>query len=187
MAAPKNEKSEKSGKPIWKKWWFWVIVVIIVIVGASSGSDDKKTASTSSGSSSQAVDAAKSYKVGDTVPLKNHTLTVNSVNKSYKSSNQFDKPMDSSNSFVVVNVTLNNTGNDDLSANQFGFKLEDETGVQRTPTISSSVGDLLQSVTLSKGGKISGNLVFEGKTGSSVLKLHYEGGIFGGDEVVVNL
>lgn len=183
------QKGEKEKKAIWKKWWFWLIIVVLIIIGANSGEGDTKTSTTAnnSGSTNQTVETKKDYKTGDTIQLKNHTLTVNSVNKNYKSGNQFDKPQNSANSFVVVNVTLNNTGNDDLSANQFGFKLEDETGVQRNTTIVTTVADALQSVTLSKGGKLTGNLVFEAKTGSSILKLHYEGGIFGGDEIVVNL
>jgi len=167
---------------------FLILIVLIIVISASGGKDKKTSTTTSgSGSTTQTADTNKEYKVGDTIQLKNHTLTVNTVNKSYKSGNQFDKPQDSNNSFVVVNVTLNNTGNDDLSANQFGFKLEDETGVQRNTTIVTTVADTLQSVTLSKGGKLSGNLVFEAKTGSSVLKLHYQGGVFGGEEVIVNL
>lgn len=168
---------------------FFILIVLIIIISAASGDKDKNTSTTASnsGSSTQTADTNKTYKTGDTIQLKNHSLTVNTVNKNYKSGNQFDKPQDSNNSFVVVNVTLNNTGNDDLSANQFGFKLEDETGVQRNTTIVTTVADTLQSVTLSKGGKLTGNLVFEAKTGSSVLKLHYEGGMFGGEEIIVNL
>ena len=62
-----------------------------------------------------------------------------------------------------------------------------ETGTQRNTTIVSGVASPLQSVTLSKGGKTSGNMVFEAKADSKTLKLHYEGGIFGGQEVIVNL
>jgi len=167
---------------------FMVLIVLIIIISVASGGGKGKDSSNTSGSSSTATaDTNKEYKVGDTIQLNNHSLKVNSVNKNYKSGNQFEKPQDSNNSFVVVNVTLANTGNDDLSANQFGFKLEDETGTQRTTTFMSSVGNELQSVTLSKGGTTSGNLVFEAKTGSSTLKLHYQGGIFGGEEITVGL
>ena len=185
-----STKGEKGKKVIWKRWWFWVIVVIVIIIGANAGkggSSSTTSTASNSGTSNQTADTNKDYKVGDTIQLKTHTLKVNSVNKNYKSGNQFDKPQDSNNSFVVVNVTLTNTSNDDLSANQFGFKLEDETGVQRNTTIITTVTDTLQSVTLSKGGKLTGNIVFEAKSGSSVLKLHYQGGILGGEEVVVTL
>lgn len=166
---------------------FLVIIVLIIIISAASGGDKEKSTSSSSGNSSTEATANKEYKVGEAISLDNHTLTVNSVNKNYKSGNQFDKPQDSNNVFVAVNVTLENTGNSDLSANEFGFKLEDETGTQRNSTIVTGVSNPLQSVTLSKGGKTSGNIVFEAKADSKTLKLRYEGGIFGGQEVIVNL
>lgn len=88
---------------------------------------------------------------------------------------------------MSVNVTLENNGNDEISANEFGFKLEDETGTQRNTGFVTGVANPLQSVTLSKGGKTTGNIVFEAKANSATLKLHYQGGILGGDEIIVNL
>ena len=165
-----------------------VLIVLIIIISAASGGKSSSSSTTnSSGSSNQTADTNKVYKTGDTIQLKNHSLTVNSVNKNYKSGNQFDKPQDSANSFVVVDVTITNTGSDDLLVNDFGFKLEDETGTQRNTTFGGLADGKLQSVTLSKDGKTSGKIVFEAKSGSSVLKLHYQGGVFGGEEVIVNL
>jgi len=179
---------ENVKKPVWKRWWFWAGVIILVIIIANSGKgNDSKSSGNNGGSTVQNQPANTEYKVGDTIQLKNHSILVNSVNKNYKSGNQFDKPQDSNNSFVVVDVTVTNTGNDDLSVNDFGFKLEDETGTQRNTTFGGLADGKLQSVTLSKGGKTSGKIVFEAKTGSATLKLHYQGGIFGGEEVIVNL
>ena len=180
------QKDEREKKPIWKKFWFWVVVIIVIII-ASNGSKDNNSSTTSNSGSNSEQASNTEYKIGDTIQLKNHSIVVNSVNKNYSSGNQFDKPQDSANSFVVVDVTFINTGNDDLSVNDFGFKLEDETGTQRSTTFDGLSDGKLQSVTLSKGGKTSGKIVFEAKTGSSLLKLHYQGGVFGGNEVIINL
>ena len=183
----KVEKKKMSGGKKFCLGCGGLIVLIIIIAVIASTGNKNKSGSTSSNNSSTQQAAKTIYAVGDTIQLKNHTLVVNSVNKDYKSGNQFDKPQDSNNSFVVVDVTITNTGNsDDLSVNEFGFKLEDETGTQRNTTIGIVDGSL-QSVTLSKGGKTSGKLIFEAKKNSSTLKLHYSPGVFGGDEVTVNL
>lgn len=181
-----NKGEGKEKKVVWKKWWFWGLAIIVIIIASNSGKDGTSSTTNSSGSSNQTSEN-KDYKVGDVVQLKNHTIVVNSVNKNYKSGNQFDKPQDSANSFVIVDITVTNTGNSDLSVNEFGFKLEDESGTQRNSTYGGLADGKLQSVTLSKGGKTTGKIVFEAKAGSSILKLHYEGGVFGGDEVTINL
>jgi flagellar basal body-associated protein FliL len=163
-----------------------VVLIIIIVVIAGAGHKGSSTSTSSSGSTT-ATTANKEYKVGDVISLDNHTLTVNSVNKNYQTGNQFEKPQDSNNVFVTVNVTIANIGNDNsLSVNEFGFKLEDEAGVQRVPTFAT-VTNPLQSVELSKGGTTTGNIAFESKANSKTLKLHYSGGMFGGGEIIVAL
>ena len=169
------------------KFWtgFFILVILIIVISAASGGDN--STSTSSGGSAQTTTKTV-FAAGETIQMKNHTLLVNNVNKNYSSGNQFDKPSDSNNSYVVMDVTITNTGNsDDLSVNDFGFKLEDETGTQRNTTFGGLADGKLQSVTLSKGGTTSGKLVFEAKKNSATLKLHYSPGMFGGDEITINL
>lgn len=163
-----------------------VLIIIISVIAGGKGDKNSNNSGSTAKNSTQQTNAKKEYGVGDEIQLKNHTLKVNSVDKDYKSGNQFDKPQDSNNSFVVADVTVTNTGDSDLSVNEFGFKLEDDTGTQRDTTIGIVDGPL-QSVTLSKGGKTSGKLIFEAKKGSSTLKLHYSPGMFGGSEVTINL
>lgn len=164
---------------------FMIIIILIIIVSVAGGGDNDTN--TADNNSNQQSSEKTEFVAGETIQLNNHTLVVNNVNKNYSSGNQFDKPSDSNNCYVVMDVTITNTGdNDDLSVNDFGFKLEDETGTQRNTTIGIVDGPL-QSVTLSKGGTTSGKLIFEAKKNSSVLKLHYSPGIFGGDEITVIL
>ena len=74
-----------------------------------------------------------------------------------------------------------------MLVNDFGFKLEDETGTQRNTTFLSGVDGELQSVTLSPNGKTSGKLAFEAKKDSSKLILHYSGNFVSGGEITVKL
>jgi hypothetical protein len=124
------------------------------------------------------------YKVGDVVQLRNHQFTVTQVVPNYKTGNQFDKPQSDANMFVKVHVVIKNTGNSDLLVNMFGFQLEDETGTMRTVDMIMGLDNQLESVTLVKGGQIEGNIGFEAKQNSKVLKLHYTGGFLGGEEIV---
>jgi len=157
----------------------FVIIIIAIISGIAGGGKEE---------SAKTEPAKTVYATGETIQLKNHTLVVSDVNKDYKSGNQFDNPQDSNNSYVVMTVAITNTGSsDELAVNDWGFKLEDETGTQRSTTIGGIADGKLQSVTLAKDGKTSGKIVFEAKKNSSTLKLHYSPGIFGGDDITVNL
>ncbi|NLC59185.1 MAG: DUF4352 domain-containing protein, partial [Armatimonadetes bacterium] len=82
-------------------------------------------------------------------------------------------------------VRIRNTGDSDLPVNMFGFQLEDETGVKRNVALAG-VPDMLDTATLRPGGVIEGNLAFAAKPRSSVLNLHYAGGMFN-DSVVIDL
>jgi hypothetical protein len=165
-----------------------VVLIIIIAIASSGGNKNQTTTSTTKSGSQEATAGFKNeYKTGETVQLKNHQLIINSVDKNFKSSNMFDKPQSSENTFVVVDVTFINNGNKDIDVNEYGFKLEDETGTQRNTTFGGITDGKLQSVTLSPGGKTSGKIVFEAKADSKVLKLHYSPGLFGGSEVVVDL
>lgn len=176
-----EEPKKKKGLSKGAKWGIGCLglIVIIILIVAFSGGPSKNDKDT---------DNAKTvYTVGETINLKNHQLIVNSVDKNFKSSNQFDTPQNSENVFVTVNVTIVNNGSSDLSVNSFGFTLEDESGTQRNTTIIAGLDNDLGTVTVSPNGKVTGNLGFEAKANSATLKLHYSPGAFGGDEVTINL
>jgi hypothetical protein len=194
-----NANETGAKKPIYKKWWFWVLAVFILGALGSGASDTSTNTASNTGSQNQTAQdgnqpadtkqeaAPASYKVGDTVKLNNHEIVVKSVDKNHKSGNPYIKPQSSANTYVVIDVAVSNTGNQELPANQYGFKLEDETGTQRNVTYVDNIDGPMEWVTLSPGGKMSGKMVFEAKQNSSVYKLHYSPGSFGGKEVVIDL
>ncbi|MCL5094343.1 MAG: DUF4352 domain-containing protein [Patescibacteria group bacterium] len=167
----------------------WLALSILAFFAFLGGSGGGKTSNTNQPTQTNTVkteEKKSSYNIGETISLSDHQLIVNSVDKNYKTGNEYMAPQDPNNNFVAVNITLVNNGKNDLPANMYGFKLEDETGAQRMVTYVS-VANELQSVTLSPGGKVTGNIAFEAKSGSKVLKLHYSGNIFSGGEVIINL
>lgn len=181
----RGRKEMSSGKKIGIGCLGLVVIVIAIII--FSGSGNKSSSGGTSPDATNSGSQKSEYAVGEIVKLKNHELVVTDVKQGYTSSNMFDKPRSADNEFVVVTVQITNTGSDQIDANSFGFKLEDETGTQRNGTIVAGVDGELQSVTLSPGGKTAGKLAFEAKKGSSTLKLHYSPGLFGGDSVIIKL
>ena len=157
---------------------------VIGIIGAAAGGGD--TTTTGDGGTKKEENTKTEYKVGEKIDLGNHEIVVNKVVKGYKSTNMFDTTQSKANEFVVVNVTITNTSDDELPANEFGFTLEDEAGVKRNTTIVSDLDNTLEWVNLSKGGKLTGNMVFEAKKSSDKLVLHYTGGLWG-KEITVKL
>ncbi len=167
-----------------------VIIGIVAALGGGGNSSDNTTSSSTASSTSEQKSvstpaAATVYGVGDTIALAGQELVVTKVDKHYSSGNMFDKPSSSENNYVLVNVSIKNTGSSSLSVNPYSFKLEDETGTQRDSALALSDSPL-NSVTLSGGGNTSGNIVFEAKKDSSTLKLIYSPGLFSKD-VTINL
>ncbi len=158
------------------------IIILAVIFGKAS--DSSKT---SPSSNQTKTETKKGYVIGETVSMKDHQLVVSNLNADYQSGNLYDKPQGSDNVFVVMDVAITNIGSKDLLVNDWGFKLEDETGAQRNTSWFSGVEGSLQSVTLSPNGKTSGKLSFEAKKDSSKLILHYSGGIASGGEITIKL
>ena len=162
-------------------------VVVIIVLGAVSSMGNKGATSTSgSGGTAAASPTPSQFVLGQAIQFNNHALTVNSVQKAYDPHNQFEVPTNSADEFVLVSLTVKNTGSSDLDVNTFGMKLEDDSGTQRDSSVVS-VDNGLQSVTLSAGGTVTGNVVFEAKKGSAKLVFHYDPGIAGGSAVSVNL
>ena len=180
-----EEKKSSSGKKI--GIGCLGLAVIIIAIAIFSGSGNKSSSGGTSQDATNGGSERSEYAVGEIVKLKNHELVVTEVKQGYKSTNEFDKPQSGDNEFVVMTVQITNTGTDQIDANSFGFKLEDETGTQRNGTIVAGVDGELQSVTLSPGGKTTGKLAFEAKKSSSTLKLHYSPGLFGGEAVIIKL
>ena len=143
----------------------FLIGIIGAIVGGSSVKKNTPTTSDQKQQGQKAEETQEEFKIGDQVRRGDTILTVNKVDKDWRSSNKFDKPQSPDDVFVVVNITLENQGKSDINlAGFWDFKLQDFQGVQRSEAIAAGMGlNKLsgQSVTsLSPGGKITGDLLF---------------------------
>lgn len=163
---------EQKSKKIYRRWYFWVLVILVLIFIVISSSDSPKSSTNNQPSNQEEI-----FKIGDQVKRGDSVITVEKVNRNWQSSNQFDKPQNSENVFTVITVSVQNNGNSDLNLSSFwDFKLEDANGVQRNEAIGGIGLNKLTSsaTTLSPGGKISGDLIFEAPKDSTRLILHYK-------------
>ena len=194
----KDEKQlakTKSGKPFYKKAWFWVIVVIfIVLIGSQSKQAEKVGENKNSGSNGSSQiqkgepkkEEKTEFNVGDIIAFDGKELTVEKVERNWKSEKTYIKPKDGK-EYVKVSVKIENKSETEMNYNVFEFKVEDFNGAaERFDFQTYSLPDSLGSGNLVKGGKKSGSMIFEVPAGSS-LKLHYQPSFWSNKKVIVNL
>lgn len=164
-----------------------ILFVVLIIVGAiSSGSKSKttKVAESDNSKPQQAQQVQKEYKVGDVVKLGDREFVVNSTKRSKTISYSTAK---TGKEYMIMNVTIQNRGSDEVSFNTFDFKIQDINGAQTSADASSySLEDSLNSGTLAPNGKITGSLAFEIPEGTNA-KLIFQPSFWSKDRIVVTL
>ncbi len=186
---------DKSGKNWFARHKVLTVIIAIVLLGgiggAMSGDQSADTDSSSNSSSNNSESEQKTedkteFAVGETIDIDSRKLTVNSVERNYQTGNQFSQP-ESGNEFVLVNVTIENGSNSDLTYSTFNFELQDTNGVKHNEQITAITEGRLNTGTLAAGGKVTGNLVYEVPKDDSGLKLVFESGSLFGKTVTVKL
>jgi len=129
---------------------------------------------------------ATMQQVNKTITVDGREITVGQMIINYQSSNMFDKP-NGGNTFVVLTMTVRNTGSNDVYYNPLHFALEDQTGAKRTYALIAGIGRKMDMCTLSPGGSVAGQIGFEALKGSSTLKLHYKYNSIDGSDTVLDL
>lgn len=182
---------ENEKKPIYKKWWFWAIIIVIIIgiVSTQGANNTTKGNSTTTQASSNLFNTDKNekteYNQGEEARLGKGAITVTKVEKS-KGKN-YNKPK-AGKEFVIVYVTIENIGKDNLSYNPFYFKMQNSQGQQESTTFTMIDQDTaLQSGELIPGGKISGTITFEEPIGDTGLTLIYSDSIWSSKELKIKL
>jgi len=168
-------------KPIWKRVWFWLIVLIILGgAGISATKDNPSTAD-----EPKKTEAKEFYALGEEVKLKDNVLIVTGISKN--SGIEWDKPKDGQ-EFIVVNVTLKNGGDDEISYNPYDFSIQNSQG-QITNTTFTTIDKTtaLHTGKLAPKGEISGTIVFQEPINDSSLILKYKASIFSDSEIKVKL
>lgn len=118
-------------KPFYKKWWF-ILIAVIILISAFSGLGDDDTASSNDTAEPVAAEKQKDVEkekksefiVGDVVAVEKLDYTVNSI-EVVKSVGPSIYPTDAKDTFLVVDLTVKNNGNEAIMIDTSNFKLID--------------------------------------------------------------
>lgn len=176
---PKCGRDQRNFYSKHKVTTFLLIVVALAAVITALGGGKDDTLQT-------AAETQKlEYNQGEEARLGNGAITVTEVKKS--NGNSWDKPQ-TGKEFIIVNITIENKGNDKLSYNPFYFKLQNSQGQQESMTFTTIDSDTsLKSGELISGGKASGTIAFETTKGDTNLILIYNDNIWSSKELKINL
>ncbi len=123
--------------------------------------------------------------VGQKAVVEGIGLTVLSVSKSNQPA-QYMKA-DAGNTYVVVEVMIENVNSDNCSYNPYYFKIKDSAGVEYTEG-GFGLDAALQSGKLGRGEKVRGKVAFEVKQSAQGFVLTYSPSLFSGSALIrVNL
>jgi hypothetical protein len=120
-------------KPFYKKWWFILIAVIVLIsVFSGLGEDDETVSSSTDTNEPEAAEEKKDTKkekkpeftIGDVVTVEDLNYTVNSIEVT-QSVGPSIYPTDAKDTFLVVDLTVKNNGNEAIMIDTSNFKLID--------------------------------------------------------------
>lgn len=129
----------------------------------------------------------KEYKVGETVTMNNHSLTVTNVQRNYSTGNKYMAP-GSGNEFIKVTVKLENQTSGDINVSSYDFKVKNGNGSAEFPKSATySLDDKFDNTQLSPNGVKTGSLIFEVPKGDSNLKLIYKLSSVANKQIEINL
>lgn len=168
----------KNKKPFYKTPLFWIIIVLVIIaIAATSGSKDDSAKKVGSNAKTKTTEQAKTkFKVGEEVKLGDAVVIVNSVTKS--NGDEYNKPK-TGHEYVIVNVTIKNSGEENLSYNSFDFKMKNSQGNITDEAIFGNDSDTqLDYGELAKNGTVTGTIAFEQPKDDQGLVLIYQGDWF---------
>ncbi|KFM95164.1 DUF4352 domain-containing protein [Bacillus clarus] len=157
-------------------------------LAACGGTEETAKKVSSDPKSEQSTDKKeekKEFKVGETIQLGDHKLTVSNIEKSQ--GGEFDKPKED-HEFVIANVTIENGGKEEISYNPFDFSLQNSEGNIVNETFTTvNQNTQLNAGQLAPNGKVSGSIAFEVKQGDPKLQLIFKPNFLSKKEIRINL
>lgn len=187
----------KVKKSILKRLWFGVSIVAVISLGGgvlTSCSTSKESATSTSTSQTANKEAdktsenqAKTFKVGETVELKDFKVTVNKVYN--VKGDDFSKPKEG-NEFIAVDCTLENISKKSQAvSSMLMFKVVDSEGRAAEYSLlgltAAKAGQLDGEI--SPGRKLTGAYVVEVPKGTKGLELEFDSSFLASGQVIVKL
>jgi hypothetical protein len=155
-----------------------LVLAVLGMFGSKKSSAPKPVAEvvgdTQTTQASATPAAQTTFKVAETIKMTDYQLTINTVKKAAQKGYSTPKK---GNEYVLVNLTIQNTSDKEVSYNPYDFKLQDSNGNQTTSSYVS-LDDQLDSGSLAANGKVVGSISFEAPKGDLGLKLIYQPNMF---------
>lgn len=151
--------------------FFIIAIATVGVAGNSIVAEGNGILSDYAADNKALIDAKKDFAKGETARFGDFQVTVNSVQRNYVPDNSYQEAS-AGNELIVVNVTVKNVSDDTASVSSYDFDVS-EAGV----AVSSSYLDVepaFDSVSLTAGATVTGNIVYEINEGATDLKLLYE-------------
>lgn len=162
----------------------FLVLITAIFVGCSTAEENPKKVDGEKTNTEEKQEKTV-FAVGEAIKLKDNQLTVTSVEKS--AGGEFDS-LQSGNEYVIVNVTIKNAGNENISYNPYDFQLKNSNGNIVDGAFAMINQDTqLQSGELAAGGEVSGSLAFEAPVGDENLELIYKPSFWSDKNITVKL
>lgn len=181
-----------SGVKAKGKKWPWIIggLLLLGIIASAAGGSDTATNSgeQSSNQSGQQKDADSVYKVAEAVKVGKSVITVNQVQ--FSQGGAYYKPQ-TGNEWVNLNLTIENTDDSNQYVTTLGqMFVRDAAGnsyqVASTDKAIEDINSRLDGSIIAKS-KRTGWVGFEIPKGSTGLQFQYNGSMWGGGNILVDL
>lgn len=193
-------------KPFYKKWWF-IVLAVIVLIGAFSGageddstaksSNDTETSEPTSTEEEEVEAEEATFAVGDVVTVGDLDYTVNGV-ETTQSVGPSIYPTEAQDTFLVLDLTVKNNGNEAVMIDTSNFKLIDGEKSFDADSVGSisanqdsegnSVGFFLEN--LNPDVELQGKVVFdvtEAQANSATVQLGLAKNMFSDDFTLIKL
>lgn len=186
-------------KPFYKKWWFILLIVIVVFAMFSGGEEDTASSSdeATATETTEVSEEEQTFGVGDIVSVKDVDYTVHGVETS-TSVGPSIYPTEAQDTFLIVDLTVKNNGNESIMVDTSNFKLIDgekkfdpDSGGSISANQDSegnSIGFFLEN--LNPDVEMRGKVVFdisEAQANSETVQLGVTGNMFSDDFDLINL
>ena len=186
-------------KPFYKKWWF-ILLIIIVVFAIFSGGEEDTANSSDEATTTETTDTSEeeqTFGVGDVVSVGDVDYTVHDIETS-TSVGPSIYPTEAQDTFLIVNLTVKNNGNESIMVDTSNFKLidgEKKFDPDSSGSISAnqdsegnSIGFFLEN--LNPDVEMKGKVVFdvsEAQANSETVQLGITDNMFSDDFVLINL
>jgi Domain of unknown function (DUF4352) len=153
----------------------FVVLVIGIAIGRGGDTEQterleaEKNPTPKKKASSQSIEVA----VGERAELADRTLIVHEVDRNYTPPTRVSG-LQPDEEPLRVYITMANTSNQSFDYNPNNFKVQDSSGVQKTPQSPTQLPARIEHGSLAPGGTLEGNMVFYVPQGDTGLSLVYE-------------